>query len=243
MVWIRSVLFFVLFVLNTGVFSLAIVLAWPVVPVETRRWIGRVWSRVNLLLLDWICGLRYRVEGLDNLPPAPFVIMSKHQSAWETVAFYALFPPFVWVLKSSLGWIPLFGWVLRATDQIFIDRKQTIESLKIIQEQSRLHFAQGVSLVVFPEGTRVSPGVVGEYQGSGVVVAMAAGVPIVPVAHNAGSFWGRRDILKHPGEIVVSIGEPIPTAGVAKSGRKALLDRVRTSIETRMARLEQRVPT
>ncbi|MBF0159953.1 MAG: 1-acyl-sn-glycerol-3-phosphate acyltransferase [Magnetococcales bacterium] len=234
MIAVRSVLFFVLFVLVTVGYSLLIVLSWPLTDLKQRQAIGRLWSRTVNGLLAILCQLRYQVEGLEQLPPPPFVIMAKHQSAWETVAFYAIFPPFVWVLKRSLGWIPFFGWALHATGQIFIDRGQMTEALKIIQQRSQIYFQQGVSLVVFPEGTRVEPGTVGDYKAGGIVIAMAAGVPIVPVAHNAGQFWRRRALLKYPGVIRVRIGPAIATEGLSRTERKALLSQVRDSIEGMM---------
>ena len=149
-----------------------------------------------------------------------------------------MFPLFVLVLKHSLLFIPFFGWALKATGQIAINRSREIEALRTLQTQGKSQCEQGISILVFPEGTRVPPGEVGHYNAGGVVLAMAAGVPIVPVAHNAGEFWGRRAFLKKPGEIQLRIGQPIATQGLAKSARKALLNQVQDTIETMMVEIQ-----
>lgn len=242
MTWVRSLLFFVSFVLGIVVYAVAIVLVWPLVALERRQALASGWSRFNVRLLALTCGLTHRVEGVERLPPPPYVILAKHQSAWETITWFAIFSPFAYVLKKGLMYIPFFGWALRATDQIFIDRGHNVESMRKLQEEGGKRLGQGRSLLIFPEGTRVAPGQVGDYKGGGVVMAMAAGVPIVPVAHNAGVFWARRSFLKHPGVIQVRIGPPIATAGLPKTARKALLQQVQESIEGMMAELPSSLP-
>ncbi|MBF0424924.1 MAG: 1-acyl-sn-glycerol-3-phosphate acyltransferase [Magnetococcales bacterium] len=239
MITMRSALFFIVFILGVIFFALAILLAWPVTPLSFRRRLTRVWAAYNSRMLAVTCGLRHRVLGSEHLPPPPFVILAKHQSAWETVTLHNLFPDFVWVLKQSLRYIPLFGWALVASGQIFIDRAHGVEAMKRLHRQGQENFAHGVSLLVFPEGTRVAPGTVGEYKAGGVGIAMAAGVPIVPVAHNAGEFWGRRAFHKRPGEIQVRIGPSIPTAGLPRHARQEVLDRVQASIEGMMAEISR----
>ncbi|WP_193771029.1 lysophospholipid acyltransferase family protein, partial [Candidatus Magnetaquicoccus inordinatus] len=195
------------------------------------------WAEYNRRILALCCGLRDRIIGQERLPPPPFVILCKHQSAWETVTLHAQFPTFVLVLKKSLLSIPFFGWALKATGQVVINRQREIEALRILQEESRRLCSEGTSILIFPEGTRVAAGEVGHYHSGGVIMAMAAGVPIVPVAHNAGEFWPRRSFLKHPGEIQIRIGEPIPTQGLDKAARKQLLQQVQSVIEGMMAEI------
>ncbi|MBF0154476.1 MAG: 1-acyl-sn-glycerol-3-phosphate acyltransferase [Magnetococcales bacterium] len=242
MIVVRSTLFFTLFILGILFFAMLIVMLWPVVPLTFRQRLTRSWASYNSRILALTCGLRHRLEGVENLPPPPYVIMSKHQSAWETVVFHNFFPNFVWVLKHSLKYIPLFGWSLQASGQIFIDRSHGIEAMKKLHRQGQENFRRGVSLLVFPEGTRVAPGSVGEYKPGGVGIAMAAGVPIVPVAHNAGEFWGRRAFLKRSGEIRVRIGPPIMTAGLSRHARQEVLHRVQSSIEGMMAEISRPGP-
>lgn len=237
MTLLRSGLFFVLFVAGILFYATLIVGLWPVTTLAQRRGMACAWAQYNRRLLAVVCGLRDRVIGLERLPPPPFVLLCKHQSAWETVSLHGVFPPFVLVLKKSLLFVPFFGWALKATGQIAIHRHREIEALRILLAEGKRQCAQGVSILIFPEGTRVPPGTVGQYNAGGVALAMAAGVPIVPVAHNAGEFWGRRSFLKKPGEIQLRIGHPIETRDREKNARKALLHEVQTAIETMMAEM------
>lgn len=237
MQWLGSWIFNILFYATTVILSLVMMIVWPLGRYELLQSVGRFWSRLNQGLLRVFCGITLRVEGREKLPEAPYVIMSKHQSAWETVAFPALFPSFVYVLKKSLLNIPLFGWVLRALREIAIDRSLGIEALKQVRREGAARLAEGLCVVVFPEGTRSAPGTVGDYNPSGVLVALEAGVPIVPVAHNAGSFWRRKAFIKAPGEVHLKIGDPISTAGMKPSARKKLLAEVKDSIEGMMGEI------
>ncbi|MEO5353946.1 MAG: 1-acyl-sn-glycerol-3-phosphate acyltransferase [Magnetococcus sp. XQGC-1] len=239
MIVLRSGLFFVLFVVGILFYATLIVGLWPVTSLAQRRGMAAAWAQYNRRILAVVCGLRERIIGRENLPPPPFILLCKHQSAWETVTLHALFPPFVLVLKKSLLFIPFFGWALKATGQIAIHRQREIEALRILHTEGKRLCAQGVCILIFPEGTRVPPGSVGHYNAGGVSLAMAAGVPIVPLAHNAGTFWGRRSFLKKPGEIQLRIGPPIPTQGLEKTARKELLQQVQASIEGMMAEMPE----
>ncbi|MEO5362525.1 MAG: 1-acyl-sn-glycerol-3-phosphate acyltransferase [Magnetococcus sp. DMHC-8] len=239
---LRSSLFFVLFVAGIVVYATVIVALWPVTSLAQRRRMACSWAQYNRRLLAVVCGLRDRIIGLERLPPPPFVLLCKHQSAWETVTLHAVFPPFVLVLKKSLLFIPFFGWALKATGQIAIHRHRELEALRILHAEGKRQCAQGTSILIFPEGTRMPPGTVGHYNAGGVALAMAAGVPIVPVAHNAGEFWGRRSFLKKPGVIQLRIGHPIDTRGLEKNARKALLQQVQAAVETLMAEIHTPPP-
>ncbi|MBF0285196.1 MAG: 1-acyl-sn-glycerol-3-phosphate acyltransferase [Magnetococcales bacterium] len=234
MIWLRSALFFVFFVLGIVGYATAIVLAWPFSGVRTRMSMAAAWARYNRRILVLFCGLRHVVEGAEHLPPPPFVILSRHESAWETVALHDQLPVFVLVLKKSLLYLPFFGWALKATGQIAIDRGHGVEALRILQREGKRCFDHGVSVLIFPEGTRMSPGERGKFNPGGVMLAMQAGVPIVPVAHNAGDYWRRRSFLKHPGVIRLRIGEPIFTAGISREERRQVAETARRRIETMM---------
>ncbi len=146
---------------------------------------------------------------MENLPTQPAVIFSKHQSAWETIAYQTIFPPQAWVLKRSLLYIPFFGWGLAATAPIKIDRTSARKALEQVLKQGAQVLKEGRWVVIFPEGTRIAPGAHGMFHASASLLAIRAGVPLVPVAHNAGDFWRRRGLTKYPGVIQVRIGEPI----------------------------------
>ncbi|MGN7610629.1 lysophospholipid acyltransferase family protein [Magnetococcales bacterium HHB-1] len=240
-VWmVRSTIFSLFFLFGVLFFATLIILLVPFSSVSFRRWISRIWGGYNVVTLSWCCGLTHQVVGLENLPPPPFVIMSKHQSAWETVTFPSIFPAYVVVLKRALMFIPFFGWALKATGQIFIERASGMSAVKVLQLQGReAAEKEGMCILIFPEGTRVRPGEKSTYKAGGVNLALALGLPIVPVAHNGGLFWGKRAFVKKPGKITIAVGEAIITQGIKKGGkmRKRLLMQVEERIEGMMQQL------
>lgn len=209
----RSALFSTLFSLSVGIFSTLILLCWPL-PLSARERVARWWGRTVLFLLRVICGIRYRVEGMENLPEGPAVILSKHQSAWETMAFRAIFPmQLSWVIKDSLLRVPFYGWALRALEEIGIDRDAGREALRQIERRGAEHIRAGRWVVIFPEGTRMPYGEAGRYAQGGARLASVAGVPVVPVALDSGRCWPHRDPQRYPGTITVRIGPPIDSTG------------------------------
>ena len=139
--------------------------------------------------------------------------MSKHQSAWETMALQEMFPPQVWVMKREIFWIPFFGWAIAAMEPIAIDRSSGRKAISQIIEQGKKTLDSGKWVVIFPEGTRVPPGKKGRYGMGGAILATKSGYPVIPVALNSGEFWRRNDFIKRPGTIDVVIGKPIDSAG------------------------------
>nr|CRH06196.1 putative 1-acyl-sn-glycerol-3-phosphate acyltransferase [Candidatus Magnetococcus massalia] len=239
MLWLRSALFAIMFWLGVLTFGLLITIMWPITPLTFRRKMATYWARYNSLMLRLCCNLRHEIQGLENLPPAPFVIVSKHQSAWETITMHQMFPPFGWALKKSLKYIPIFGWALAATGQIFINRSKGTEAIRALQKEGVKALEQGLCMIIFPEGTRVAEGEVGDYKPGGVMMAMAAKVPIVPVAHDAGYYWPKAGFVKKPGTIRVRIGRPIETVNVLKSARKQLGIDTKEKIESMMDEIRQ----
>lgn len=171
------------------------------------------WARLITRLASGICGLNYRIEGLENLPDTPGVVLMKHSSAYETIAQMMIFPKQCWVLKRELLWIPCFGWALATVRPIAIDRKSGGSAVNQVIRQGLERIAEGRWVVVFPEGTRMAPGKTRRYGISGTLLAQRAARPIVPVAHNAGDFWPRRSFRKRPGTVVFRIGPPMDPAG------------------------------
>jgi len=230
---IRSLLFYMLHWPTTLILSIVIILVRPF-GIRASYVFGRLWSRLNGFYLRLICGIDYEVVHKGKLPEGPAVYLAKHQSAWETIIFPSIFPPYMWVLKRELFYIPVFGWCLKALGHIGIDREMGIKSLKQINEEGSKLLKEGFCIIIFPEGTRVAPGEMGEFNPGGVSLAIKAGVPIVPVTHNAGIFWRRKEFAKRPGKITVVIDEPIPTEGVSPSARKELNQKVRDIISGRL---------
>lgn len=211
---LRSSLFALFQLLVTPPFAVVAVLTFPFPPLVRYR-IITVWSRWIVAAARVICGIRYRVVGAENIPRDPCIILSNHQSAWETLAFQKIFPPQVWVVKRELLWVPFFGWGLAMLSPIAIDRSAGARALRQTLEQGRDRLRHGFSIVIFPEGTRSAPGARGTYHPGGAWLAVKAGTPVLPVVHDAGRCWTRNAFLKHPGLITVSIGVPLATAGAS----------------------------
>ncbi|MHB8257344.1 MAG: lysophospholipid acyltransferase family protein [Acidiferrobacterales bacterium] len=212
MLALRSLLFNILMFSTVVVYAILSLFTAPF-PALTRYRFISLWARLQVWLLKVVCNLTYRVEGEENLPSGPAIILAKHQSSWETLAFQIIFPPQVWVLKRELLLIPFFGWGLALTQPIAIDRGGGSRALEQIVKQGRKRLDSGRWVVVFPEGTRVGPGQNKRHGIGGSVLAAETGYPVVPVAHNAGSFWPRRGFIKRPGTIRVVIGPVIDSHG------------------------------
>ncbi|MBI5752660.1 MAG: 1-acyl-sn-glycerol-3-phosphate acyltransferase [Hydrogenophilales bacterium] len=234
MTLLRSILFLFSLLLLTPPFSLIALLTFPL-PALLRFRVISYWSRIALWLLRVLCGIRYEVRGREHIPATPAIILSKHQSAWETLAFQQIFPPHVWVMKRSLLLVPFLGWGLAMLRPIAIDRDAGREALKQVTDQGRDRLKRGLWIVIFPEGTRVVPGNTGRYGIGGAWLATHSGAQVLPVAHNAGEFWGRNTLRKLPGTITVSIGAPIDPAGMKPA---ELNEKVQAWIETEMLKIQ-----
>ena len=210
---LRSVIFYIGYfgaMLLIGVFCLPIA---PFLPLAGRY---RLLNLYNHFLMVWFrvaCGVRYEIEGRENLPDGPCVIQANHQCEWETVFLQVMKPPVCTVLKQELLRFPIFGWALRLLHPIALDRSRPARAMKQVLTQGVVRLQGGLSVLIFPEGTRVEPGVRKRYNKSGSVIACRAGVPVLPVAHNAGERWPGRHWVKRPGVLRVRIGAPITTDG------------------------------
>ena len=220
MLFIRSLLFFLGQVVITVVYFPLTLLAY-FLPVKKKVSLISGWGWIMIKWLNLSCGLDYKVSGLDNLPAAPFIALVKHQSAWETMSLLFLLPPHSWVLKKELLRIPIFGWGLALAKPIAIDRSQSKAALKQLLQQGKDRLEDGLCVVICPEGTRMAPGVTGKFNAGGSMLASQAKVPIVPIAHNSGSFWQRKGFIKRPGTIQVVIGEPIDSMSNSASEMNA----------------------
>lgn len=230
----RSALFLLIQVVFTFVFSFVSLLTFPL-PLAGRYAVISWWAQAIVALARSLCGIRYRVIGAEHIPAEPCVIVSKHQSAWETFVFQKIFPPQVWVLKRELLWIPFFGWGLAMLQPIAIDRRSGARALRQMVEQGADRLRRGFFVVIFPEGTRTTPGERRPYHAGGALLAVKTGRPALPVAHNAGKCWPRNAWVKRPGLITISIGPALSPDGLSTAELNGRLERW---IETEMARLE-----
>ncbi|HEX7383194.1 MAG TPA: lysophospholipid acyltransferase family protein [Burkholderiaceae bacterium] len=189
----------------------------------------------------WICGVRWRVQGMEHLPDhddpgSAVVLCPKHQSTWETFAFPMLMPhPLCYVFKRELLYIPFFGWAIGRLDMIHIDRSRRTEAWNKVAEQGRRLMGLGHWIIMFPEGTRTPRGRQGAYKSGATRLAVTCGVPVVPIAVTSAKCWPRKRLLLTPGTIDISIGRPIPS-----TGRQAdeLMREVEAWVEGEMRRLD-----
>src|ERR1700722_16740604 len=196
--------------------------------------VARCWARWLLWVLARLCGLKFTVEGRERIPEGAHIVMSKHSSAWETIAQFVIFPPHVWVLKRELLWIPFVGWGLKLLRPIAINRGEGHRAVNQVIEQGKARLADGLWIIIFPEGTRVVAGETRKFGVSGALLAIASGKSVVPLSHNAGTYWRRRGFVKKPGVIRVVIGDAIESVG--KDPRE-LNEEVRRSIQAGLARI------
>ena len=207
-VFVRSLLFEIGRIASMIFFAVTGQLLWPF-PFHIRYRYMTQWGRFTLWWLRVTCGLRYVVHGLEQVDKQRNgLIFARHESAWETIALQSLFPPQVYVLKRELLRIPFFGWGMALLHPIALDRKAGRQALVKLVEQGLARLQQGLWVVIFPEGTRMPPGALGEIKIGGPMLAAKADVPSYLLAHNAGQFWPKNGFMKYPGVIQVVISPP-----------------------------------
>ncbi|OQW94349.1 MAG: 1-acyl-sn-glycerol-3-phosphate acyltransferase [Beggiatoa sp. IS2] len=231
--FLRSLVFYLGFMPTLAFFACLSLLILPL-PHRQRYHVMTGWGCFVIWWLKKTCDLTYQVQGLEHLPKQPAIVMSKHQSAWETIVMQQILPPQTWIIKRELLWIPLFGWALATLKPIAIDRKIIRKSIRQIVEQGRKHLQNGWWILMFPEGTRVAVGKKKRYGVGGAMLAAHVGCPIVPIALNSGKFWPRQRFLKYPGVIQVIIGPVIESQG--KTAQEINVQ-VETWIETAMQQI------
>ena len=196
----------------------------------------RGWIRVALWGGQAICGMRPRVQGMDNLPSGPVILLSKHQSAWETLALPVFMPrPLSFVFKRELLYVPFFGWALGRLDMVHIDRGRPAQAFARVETQGAELLARGNWIIMFPEGTRTTRGTQGKYRIGGSKLAVSTGTPVVPIAITSGRCWPRQAFIKRPGIIDISIGKPIASVGRTPAD---LMAEVEAWVEAEMRRLD-----
>ena len=213
MIRLRSLLFSVGYSFLAIVTSLFLLAIFWALPNRARYFIYAGWCKLAVEWARITCGVHYEVVGRENIPDYPVVILSNHQSTWETIFLYHLFAPAVPVLKKELLKIPLWGWALSLQKPIAIDRSKPREASRSMVDQGSERLKSGLSIFVFPEGTRSKPGKVGRFSRGGAQLATATGTPVLPLLHNAGACWPKGSWVKRPGTIRLVIGKVIESEG------------------------------
>ena len=199
---------------------------------------GQWWTNWSIYGLKWICGVHWRITGSENLPTdgSKTILLSKHQSAWETLSYLALSPtPLCFVYKKELHWVPFFGWAIARIQMIHIDRSQRAQAFKKVVEQGKRVMSENRWVIMFPEGTRIARGKVGQYKAGGTRLACETGAQVVPIAVSSARCWPRNSFVKYPGLIEISIGAPISSEGQTPD---SLLGQVQSWIEAEMQRID-----
>lgn len=231
---LRSAAFMLWLIVTVIPFAIGTLLwSWLPPPHRYRLTIG--WPTLAAWGARWICGIRWQVQGWENLPQGPAILLCKHQSAWETLWLPASMPRRLsFVYKRELHWVPFFGWGLALLGMINIDRSKGQNAFEQVVEQGAAHLRDGWWIAIFPEGTRTPPGSNRRYKTGGARLAVRTGAPVVPIALNSGELWPRNAFLKRPGLITVSIGKPIVVTDLTE---REVAARVEGWIENEMRRL------
>ena len=233
MLILRSLLFYIGQIISTILIAPIGIIAFPL-DFKKRYYLITRWAVFNLWWLKICCNITYEIKGKDNVPGKPCIVMSKHQSAFETLALQQIFIPQVWILKKELLQIPIYGWGLASMQPIAINRDSTIKSFRQIADQGCERLQKGYWVIIFPEGTRVAPNKKKKYLPGGGMLAEKSGAQVVPVAHNAGRLWPRNSMIKKPGLITIKIG---PVIESENKSAKEITNEVENWIEKEVGEL------
>lgn len=234
MLWLRSLLFNLYFWLTTALCALSFLVVMPFISRHTLARLIAFYGRLIVSGLRWIGGIRLRVTGTEHLPQSgPALIAAKHQSAFDTIVWLTLLPDTCYILKEELLRIPAWGQLVRRTEHIAVDRSAGASAMRHLLRTGRARAADGRQLVIFPEGTRSTPGERVPYQPGIVALASATGLPVIPAATDSGRCWARRAFLKHPGTITIAVLPPLPT-GLPKDQLLATLEEIIEAESTRL---------
>ena len=241
LIYLRSAVFLLWLIVTVIPWSLVAVLASAFTRGAPLYWLCAGWLKVAILGAQWICGVHWRVQGMEHVPTAAdgtasVILVPKHQSTWETFAFPALMPhPLAYVFKRELLYIPFFGWAIGRLVMVHINRGRGSDAWRKVVEQGTRIMAQGTWMIMFPEGTRTPRGSQGEYKSGASRLAVTTKTPLVPIAVTSARCWPRKSFLLRPGTIDISIGRPIHPQGRRPDD---LMREVEAWIESEMRRLD-----
>ncbi|MES2819311.1 MAG: lysophospholipid acyltransferase family protein [Pseudomonadota bacterium] len=235
----RTVLFYLLLSSSSLVWCVLSVFVAPLLPFRARyRFVIQTWCRLAIWLAKWVVGIHYEISGLENIPEKPCVILAKHQSTWETFFLCGFFNPLTQVVKRELLFVPFFGWAMAMLRPIAIDRSNPKAALKQLAKQGNESLAKGAWVLVFPEGTRIPKGQMGKFSRGGASLAVNAGLPVLPVAHNAAHFWPKLGWSKTPGTVQLIFGPLMFAEGTGPRAIAELNERVFRWVEQTQAKID-----
>ena len=227
MVYIKSSFFYIGYIISGFVFGFLACLFFPPFPLKLRIKFLSAWPRFTNWLLDKVCGVKVKIEGKENIPKPPFVIVSNHQGQWETFYFQYLFYPLTTILKRELLFIPFWGWALALLKPISINRNNPKESLNKVLKEGKIKIEEGFLILFFPEGTRKLPGSKPNYKSGVAGIYEKINSDVLPVTLNSGFFWNKYSYIIKPGKIIVKFLPPIKK-GLSK---KNFLEKLENQIE------------
>ena len=207
---IGSIIFNAFFYLSLIPITTIIISLYFFISTKRLQRLGAMWIKVVLNALKFLCGVSWKVEGVENIPNTPCIVVSNHQGQWESFFLQTLFIPSTSIIKKELLLIPLFGWALRCMKPITLNRLNRVGSLKKVIKKGVIKLKNGFSIILFPEGTRISPEKgIQPFARSCGLLSVKSGFPVLPICHNSGKYWKNKKFIKSPGEVVLRIGEPI----------------------------------
>jgi 1-acyl-sn-glycerol-3-phosphate acyltransferase len=210
MALLGSVIFNTVFYLSLIPISISIIILYFFLSTKKLQAFGALWISFVLWFLKLVCGVTWVVEGKENIPKSPCIIVANHQGQWESFYLQTLLLPSTSIIKKELLYIPFFGWALRCMKPITLNRANKFSSLKKVIDKGVLKLKNGFSVILFPEGTRISPEKgIQPFANSCGVLASKSGKPILPICHNSGKYWQNKKFIKKPGKVTVKIGAPI----------------------------------
>ena len=207
---IGSIIFNAFFYLSLIPITTIIISLYFFISTKRLQWLGAMWIKVVLNTLKFLCGVSWKVEGIENIPNTPCIVVSNHQGQWESFFLQTLFIPSTSIIKKELLLIPVFGWALRCMKPITLNRLNRVSSLKKVIKKGVIKLKNGFSIILFPEGTRISPEKgIQPFARSCGLLSVKSGFPVLPICHNSGKYWKNKKFIKSPGKVVLRIGEPI----------------------------------
>ena len=207
---IGSIIFNAFFYLSLIPITTIIISLYFFISTKRLQWLGAMWIKVVLNALKFLCGVSWKVEGIENIPSTPCIVVSNHQGQWESFFLQTLFIPSTSIIKKELLLIPVFGWALRCMKPITLNRLNRVSSLKKVIKKGVIKLKNGFSIILFPEGTRISPEKgIQPFARSCGLLSVKSGFPVLPICHNSGKYWKNKKFIKSPGKVVLRIGEPI----------------------------------